>query len=542
MDPITGAQLPEPAKVPAASQPVSGGSGDGTPLPGAKSGSKAPPICIIMLGMAGSGKTTLLHRIKAHTFENGIPSYVVNLDPAVMNLPFGANIDIRDTVDYKEVMKQYKLGPNGGIMTSLNLFATRFDQVMGLLDKRAESLDFCLVDTPGQIEVFTWSASGTIITETLASTFPTVLVYVIDTPRTTNPITFMSNMLYACSILYKTRIPFIIAFNKIDVTSHEFAMEWMNDYEAFQAALDQHQGDESQAYLTGLTRSMSLVLDEFYNTLRAVGVSAATGDGMDEFFEAVTGAVKEYEDEYLPDLQARRAKQQKEAAGAGGAAGAAAATAAAGVGGGHEGGGGKGAEDDWSAGGGSTTSMPVINDPSVPGPGPSAAGAGTSAAGGAKGGASGDDAKKSKYGGMGMGNVKGMAAGRQALLQRKLGAKATLQRFDSGDHFSGQGIAAAAVGSSGKVEEGGARAGGQSVEERKEAEEQGAAAAAAAAKSGEGKYAGMTGGRQALLKKKLGQKPGLQRFDSGDHFKQREKEAPVSKNTQLPEQPPQPPS
>ncbi len=37
--------------------------------------------------------------------------------------------DIRDTVKYKEVMKQYQLGPNGGIITSLNLFATRFDQV-----------------------------------------------------------------------------------------------------------------------------------------------------------------------------------------------------------------------------------------------------------------------------------------------------------------------------------------------------------------------------------------------------------------------------
>ena len=30
------------------------------------------------------------------------------------------------------------------------------------------------IDTPGQIEVFTWSASGQIITETLASSFPTV--------------------------------------------------------------------------------------------------------------------------------------------------------------------------------------------------------------------------------------------------------------------------------------------------------------------------------------------------------------------------------
>lgn len=53
----------------------------------------------------------------------------MNLDPAVKSVPFGANIDIRDTVDYKEVMRQYQLGPNGAIMTSLNLFATRFDQV-----------------------------------------------------------------------------------------------------------------------------------------------------------------------------------------------------------------------------------------------------------------------------------------------------------------------------------------------------------------------------------------------------------------------------
>lgn len=108
----------------------------------------------------------------------------MNLDPAVMSVPFAANIDIRDTVDYKEVMGQYQLGPNGAIMTSLNLFATRFDQVrpspnasevlhvlasspgqtngalytanalisqqvLDILEKRAAELDYILVDTPG---------------------------------------------------------------------------------------------------------------------------------------------------------------------------------------------------------------------------------------------------------------------------------------------------------------------------------------------------------------------------------------------------------
>jgi len=90
------------------------------------------------------------------------------------------------------------------------------------------------VDTPGQIEIFTWSASGAIITETLAASFPTVIAYIIDTPRTTNSSTFMSNMLYACSILYKTKLPFVLVFNKTDVVSHEFAIDWMTDNEAFQ--------------------------------------------------------------------------------------------------------------------------------------------------------------------------------------------------------------------------------------------------------------------------------------------------------------------
>ncbi len=76
-------------------------------------------------------------------------------------------LDIRDTVKFKEVMKQYGFGPNGAIMTSLNFFAARFDKVLQLIGKNAERVRYVVIDTPGQIEVFTWSASGMIITEAL---------------------------------------------------------------------------------------------------------------------------------------------------------------------------------------------------------------------------------------------------------------------------------------------------------------------------------------------------------------------------------------
>lgn len=119
------------------------------------------------------------------------------------------------------------------------------------------------------------------------------------------------------SILYKTKLPFILVFNKTDVQPHDFAVEWMHDFEAFQAALAAHQGtadeDGEPTYMNSLMNSMSLVLDEFYQHLKvsrvdifsvfmhvfrypeAVGVSSVTGNGVKEFFEAVEASRDEYQ-------------------------------------------------------------------------------------------------------------------------------------------------------------------------------------------------------------------------------------------------------
>lgn len=252
--------------------------------------------CLIVLGMAGSGKTTFVQKLSEHLYENDTPGYLINLDPACHDMPYPANVDIRDTINYKKVMKEYELGPNGAIITSLNLFTTKFNQVITLIEQRTNEHKHFIFDTPGQIEVFNWSASGMIITETLASQMPTAVVYVIDTVRNVNPATFMSNMLYACSILYKTKLPLIVVLNKIDLQSHQFIIDWMKDFEKFEEALE-----NEQDYISGLTRSLALVLDTFYAELKTVGVSSVKGLGMDEFLEAVEEARKEYLDIYVKE-------------------------------------------------------------------------------------------------------------------------------------------------------------------------------------------------------------------------------------------------
>lgn len=259
-------------------------------------------ISLIVLGMAGSGKTTFVEKLSEYLHEEDNPPYLINLDPACRDTPYPANVDIRDAINYKRVMKDYELGPNGAIITSLNLFSTQFNQLLSLIEQRTEDHDIFVFDTPGQIEVFNWSASGMIMTETLSSQMPTAIVYVMDTVRNLNPNTFMSNMLYACSILYKTKLPLIVVLNKIDLQDPEFIKAWMTDSEKFEEAIE-----TETDYMFAFTRSLSLVLDEFYQGIKTASVSSTTGEGFSQFLERVSEAKIEYEEfqKEVNDLKVR---------------------------------------------------------------------------------------------------------------------------------------------------------------------------------------------------------------------------------------------
>lgn len=58
------------------------------------------------------------------------------------HIPYTPLYDIRNKIKVKDVMKDYNLGPNGGILTSLNLFSTQFDQVCDQMEGRRDLTEY----------------------------------------------------------------------------------------------------------------------------------------------------------------------------------------------------------------------------------------------------------------------------------------------------------------------------------------------------------------------------------------------------------------
>ena len=172
----------------------------------------------IVVGFAGAGKSTYIHKrtqTKPHTF-------IINLDPAVFVTPYESDVDIRDTVKYCELIKDGKMGPNGAIFTALNMFTTKMDQICDLLESLDDRMDV-LIDTPGQIEFFTWSSVSQVIFKSLqrVSKADVKIVYLLDASKMVKFRNFSSNLLHVASIQNQFDIPVHLLYNKMDVLKTE---------------------------------------------------------------------------------------------------------------------------------------------------------------------------------------------------------------------------------------------------------------------------------------------------------------------------------
>lgn len=83
----------------------------------------------------------------------------MNLDPANDRLPYSAALDITELISLEDVMQEYSLGPNGGMIFCLEYLEKNFswleDSLKKLKTEDGEEAEYIVFDMPGQVELST---------------------------------------------------------------------------------------------------------------------------------------------------------------------------------------------------------------------------------------------------------------------------------------------------------------------------------------------------------------------------------------------------
>ena len=230
---------------------------------------------IFIVGTAGSGKSLLTSKIHEYYTRNGAFSAILNLDPGVESLPYSCDIDVRDYVDIVSIMKQYDLGPNGALIMTNDLIASKIDSIQDEIDE--VSPDYLLIDTPGQIELFAYRSSGQFLVQNLRID-EKMSIFLFDGALITSPINFVSIALLATSIKLRLGLPAINVLTKTDLIGKKLKdiLKWSTNLSALENAISQEADGETYTLTTNILRGLNL--GGFAQGL--IPISNVTGEGM----------------------------------------------------------------------------------------------------------------------------------------------------------------------------------------------------------------------------------------------------------------------
>ena len=169
---------------------------------------------VFIIGTAGSGKSLLTASLTNWLKTQKQDVVTMNLDPGALTLPYTPDVNVRDYISVEDVMEKYGLGPNGALVMAADLIAEEADR----LGREIESLrpDLVIVDTPGQMELFAFRASGPYIAQELTRE-PKAVVYLFDSVFSFNPLNYVSNLFLSAALYNRFFIPQTHVLSKCDL-------------------------------------------------------------------------------------------------------------------------------------------------------------------------------------------------------------------------------------------------------------------------------------------------------------------------------------
>ncbi|HDD59327.1 MAG TPA: GTPase [Euryarchaeota archaeon] len=259
------------------------------------------PVYLYFLGTAGCGKSTLTGAFSSWLDQMDVSNQVVNLDPGADSVPYEPDVDIREWVTLQEVMKEYGLGPNGAQIVTADMLALQLPHVKKALEGSSPSV--VLVDTPGQLELFTFRESTRHIIENLSGR-RSLLVYIVDPFNARTATGLTSQMVLASLCHFRFSVPFTMVLSKADLVERRELDRILHISSSpevlYEALLSEVRGSPSmeKEYALDLYRTLEDL--GLFGTLKPL--SAQTGEGLEMIYKVYTDIFLGGEEEVeLPD-------------------------------------------------------------------------------------------------------------------------------------------------------------------------------------------------------------------------------------------------
>jgi len=238
---------------------------------------------VFIIGTAGAGKSLLTAVFSKWLKMSKQDVIAVNLDPGVLTLPYSPDVDIRNYLDVGNLMEKYGLGPNGALIMAADLIADEIDKISEEIEDLRS--DIVLVDTPGQMELFAFRASGPYIAKELTRE-PKAIVYLFDAVFSLNPLNYVSNLFLSAAVYNRFFLPQVHLLSKCDLIPKEdvnIVADWSVDPKALESAIEQ----KLEGTRRLLSRSMMHAIYQLGLRALLIPVSAKTNEGMINFNTAL---------------------------------------------------------------------------------------------------------------------------------------------------------------------------------------------------------------------------------------------------------------
>jgi GTPase SAR1 family protein len=193
-----------------------------------------------------------------------------------LNLPYTPDIDIRDYIDINSIMDEYNLGPNGALVLAADLIAEEAERLGGEIEDLQS--DVVIVDTPGQMELFAFRASGPYIANELTKE-QKAIIYLFDAVFSFNPLNYVSNMFLSAAVYNRFFFPQLHVLSKCDLLPPEEAnriVEWSADPEALEIVIEEKLSGTRML----LSRDMMQAIYRLGLQFQLIPVSGKTNQGL----------------------------------------------------------------------------------------------------------------------------------------------------------------------------------------------------------------------------------------------------------------------